>query len=189
MKKILILFFILPFGFSVLPVFAAEATQAGETRESTKSASAQIIYELPYPGLLSDSPIYFIKALRDKVTELLISDPVKKAEFYLLTADKRLNEGVMLFDKGLSKYSLLESTISKGENYFEKGIGQLQLAQKQNIPIASLIQKYHLSSRKHQEVIKDLSGKSSGGDKAGLIQSQKRAEKFEKMLESFGAKQ
>jgi hypothetical protein len=115
----------------------------------------------------------------------LISDPVKKAEFYLLQADKRLNEGQLLFEKGESKYQMAESVISKGENYFEKGIGQLQLARKQNLAVDSLIQKYILSSSKHEEVIKSLSQRSKGSVNSGLSRSQQRPEQFEKMLKEL----
>ena len=105
-----------------------------------------------------------------------MADPVKKADFYLLSADKRLNEGVMLFEKGSSKYQLAETTISKGENYFEKGLSQIQTAKNQNLPVDSLIQKYHMSSHKHQEVIGGLIKRSSGNVKDGLVHSQKRAQ-------------
>lgn len=186
MKKILLLIsFCLVFVFSVLPVFASKPVQSEDAMASSGSAMVNVEYVLPYPGMLSDNPLYVIKALRDKITEILMADPSKKAEFYLLTADKRLNEGILLFDKGISKYSLGESTISKGENYFEKGIGQLQFAKKQNLDVNSLIQKYHLSLRKHQEVLKILIGKSTGSVKNGLIRSQMRLAGFEKMLDRF----
>src|SRR3989338_6920091 len=74
-------------------------------------------YQLPYPGILPDNPLYNLKTLRDKVWSFLISNPSKKAEFDLLQADKRLSVAIALFD--LKKYDLAEATISKGENYFE----------------------------------------------------------------------
>lgn len=178
MKKILFLLF---FGLILV-----SATPVASAQISTSSGQNKTVdYALPYPGLLSDSPLYFVKALRDRIVEIFIADPLKKADFYLLAADKRLAEGSLLFDKGSSKYSLAESTISKGENYFEKGIGQLQLAQKQNLPVNSLIQKYHLSSGKHEEVIKGLINRSGGNIRNGLTYSQERVAKFEKMLIKF----
>ncbi|HSW97310.1 MAG TPA: hypothetical protein VLF89_05800, partial [Candidatus Saccharimonadales bacterium] len=35
----------------------------------------QIQYDLPYPGLLPDNPLYSLKVLRDKIVEFFISDP------------------------------------------------------------------------------------------------------------------
>ena len=48
-------------------------------------------YLLPYPGMLPDNPLYMLKAMRDRVINFLIADSQKKAEFYLLQSDKRLN--------------------------------------------------------------------------------------------------
>lgn len=177
---------LLSFVFLSFVSFAFAHGEASPSGDATATASGKSIeYTLAYPGLLADNPLYFLKAARDKVIEFLIADPVKKADFYLLQADKRLYEGKLLFDKGNSKYSLAETVVSKGENYFEKGIAQIQMAKNQNIAVDSLIQKYHLSSSKHEEVIKSMVGKSSGGVKSGLTQSQKRAHDFHHMLEDF----
>lgn len=189
MKKILFIFFFAVFfivnsSFVFSHDISSDSSMMKEdvTQASMSARGERSDYSLSYPGILSDNPLYFIKALRDRIIEFLTSDPVKKSEFYLLTADKRLNEGVMLFDKGSSKYQLAESTISKGENYFEKGLNQIRFAEKQNLPVDSLIQKYHMSSHKHQEVLGDLINKSSGSVKDSLAQSQKRSQQFGDML-------
>ena len=165
MKKILILFFILPFGFSVLPVFAAEATQAGETRESTKSASAQIIYELPYPGLLSDSPIYFIKVLRDKVVLFLTRDPIKKAEYHLLLADKRIHMAAILVDKG--KVELAKETALKGENEYTLLVFLFKDIVKK--PNKDLFERLEKSALKHQEVLRSIINKVDKKDEKTFV--------------------
>lgn len=187
MKKILFtLCFSLIFLYSVTFSFAQEISPAGEMNVSSLSAQNKgVEYNLPYPGLLADSPLYFLKVLRDKFQEIFISSPSIKAEFYLLQADKRLYEGRLLFDKGISKHSLSESTISKAENYFEKGISQLQTAKNQKLDVNSLIQKYRLSSAKHEEVIRDMIGKSSDNVKSGLSHSQKRLVQLRKILSDF----
>ncbi len=59
----------------------------------------KVEYNLPYPGILPDHPLYFLKQLRDKILDFLITDPVKKAEFYILQADKRLSMGIALTDE------------------------------------------------------------------------------------------
>lgn len=195
MKKILFLlffavFFVFNSNFASAHVVGEEGSGSSEEKNIEASSSAQkgSDYVLPYPGMLSDNPLYFIKALRDRVIETLTSDPARKADFYLLTADKRLNEGLLLFEKGSSKYQLAQTTISKGENYFEKGIGQLRQAKSQNLPVDSLIQKYHSSSHKHYEAIGRLIKRSSGGIKDSLTYSQKRTQGFGVMLEEFEPK-
>ena len=187
MKKIFFtIFFSLILLSSVSFSFAQEVSPTGDMGTSSRSAQNKSVeYTLPYPGLLADSPLYFLKILRDKFQEVFISSPSLKADFYLLQADKRLYEGKLLFDKGTSKYSLSESTISKAENYFEKGISQLQIAKNQKLDVNSLIQKYRLSSAKHEEVVRDMIGKSSGNVKSGLSYSQKRILQLRKTLTEF----
>jgi len=182
MKKllfILIIFFI--FLFSAATSFAQE-TSKENTSVSTPSSVKTIDYALPYPGLLPDSPLYVLKAIRDRIVEILISDPIKKANFELLAADKRLNEGVSLFNKGEKNYALAETAISKGENYFEKGIAQVEKAKKQGIVTAGISQRFYLASLKHREVIKSLINKSRGDIKQRLLLDERRVEEFEKKL-------
>ena len=174
MKKITILIASFIFFFSVAASFAQE--------NSTSSSKKTIEYALPYPGLLPDSPLYILKAIRDRIVEILISDPIKKANFDLLAADKRLNEGVSLFNKGEKKYALAESTISKGENYFEQGISAIERAKKQGIVTLDVSQRFHLASLKHMEIIKGLINESRGEIKNRLQLEEKRMEEFEKKL-------
>src|SRR3989344_9305688 len=182
MKKllfILIIFFI--FLFSAATSFAQE-TSKENTSVSTPSSVKPIDYALPYPGLLPDSPLYVLKAIRDRIVEILISDPIKKANFELLAADKRLNEGVSLFNKGEKKYVLGETAISKSENYFEKGITEVERAKRQGMDTISTSQRFHLASLKHREIIKSLINRSSGDIKQKLLLDDKRMEEFEKKL-------
>jgi len=124
------------------------------------TVSTKVEYNLPYPGMLPDSPLYFLKAFRDRVIATFISDSIKKAEFDLLQADKRLASGIALFEKG--KKELAESTISKGENYFEDGIKNLELAKKQGKLNAGFLTSMELSAKKHLEILGDLKKESDG---------------------------
>ena len=159
---------------------AAQDSSKDEINISTPSSNKTIDYTLPYPGLLPDSPLYILKAARDRIVSILISGPVKKANFNLLQADKRLNEGVFLFNKGEKKYSLGESTISKGENYFEQGISEIEKAKKQGIIVEDISQRFHLASLKHKETIKSLIDKTRGDVRQRLILDERRVESFEK---------
>lgn len=141
------------------------------------SESAQTSYQLPYAGLLPDSPLYFIKGFRDRVIEFLISDPLKKAEFDLLSADKRLSMGIALFDK--KEYDLSESTISKGENYLEDGINKMELAKTEGRQIGpSLLVNYDSSTKKHKEVISGLVSKSKGNTQVKFKKDLERVQKY-----------
>lgn len=145
--------------------------------QGVASESAKNNYQLPYAGLLPDNPLYFVKALRDRIIEILISDPIKKAEFDLRSADKRLSIGIALFDK--KKYELSESTISKGENYFEEGIKNLETVKKQGQAVdPSLLVAYDLSTKKHKEVIENLMERSSGEVKRKFQEDLRRSIRF-----------
>lgn len=109
-------------------------------------------YQLPYPGLLPDSPLYFLKIVRDRIIDFLIADPLKQAEFDLLQSEKRFASGIVLLEKG--KKELGATTISKGENYFEKAIDNIETANNQGTDTSSLLEKMYRSVKKQQEILK-----------------------------------
>lgn len=152
------------------------------------SPKPAIGYELAYPGLLPDSPLYFLKVARDRIASLLTSDPLKKAELDLLTSDKRLNSAVYLFKKGASKYALAEQTISKGENYFEDAIKQVELAKIQGLSVSNILPNLFLASQKHEEVIQSLINQTSGEIKDSLIIDEKRMQNLQQKVNALMSK-
>lgn len=193
MKKLifLIALFIYFFYFqsSFAQVFDSEAQTRGESSPSAViSPTPMIEYQLPYPGLLPDSPLYFLKTFRDRIIGFLISDPLRKAEFDLLTADKRLNGGVYLLRKDKSKEELAFSTISKGENYFGEAISKVKEAKKQGMDATFVLKKLSLSLKKHKEVLKELETKVSQKTKQEVKVLEKRGDNFEKEVNSLLSK-
>jgi hypothetical protein len=182
MKKLIIIFLLLlTFSGST---FAKEESPSPSLSPSPSPTPVQ--YVLPYPGLLPGSPLYPIKAARDKIIETFITDALKKADFYILQADKRLNAGILLYQQG--KFELSEETISKGENYLEMAIGRTRAAKEQNESVDERITRLHLSSLKHQEVIKMLIKEATGDVKKGLENDLKRAERIDKEVETLKPK-
>jgi len=170
-------------SFAQEELILKEATGSSETVSRNKD----IEYTLPYPGLLPDSPLYFLKTARDKMVSFLISDPLKKAEFNLLAADKRLNSAVFLFEKGKEKFSLALSTVSKGENYFEDAIAKAGEAKKKGLDTNDILRRLSDSAYKHQEVIKSFE-KTAGEDfKEETAFLRKRTEDFKKRVDSLRA--
>lgn len=176
MKKIIIFLLVIAI-VGVQPIFAQE-------KISTESGSIE--YQLPYPGLLPDSPLYFLKIFRDRLIDFLVADPLKKAELNLLHADKRLAAGEMLFAKG--KKELAESTISKSENYLESGIVKLKETKKQGMDITGLTQKFSISVKKHKQIVQNLIQKSTGETKRKLQDTDKRILEFEKQVNGLSPK-
>lgn len=125
-------------------------------------------YLLPFPGILPDHPLYFFKQVRDGILDRLIVDPLRKAEFHVLQADKRLNMGKVLIEQG--KGTLAETTISKGEKYMERAVSGLTAFKSTGRPVpASLVDRLTRSMEKHVEVLDGLITSTTGSDQAGLI--------------------
>lgn len=183
MKKIcLISFSLLIFLFSLNVAFAKDI----DSTEVSSDSEEEVNYELPYPGLLPDSPLYFLRIIRDKIVSFLISDPKKKGEFNLLQADKRLNAGIHLFNK--NKISLSLSTISKAENYFEEALQKTREAYKEGMGITEIRNKLIDSSKKHQQVLESLAKRSDENFKAGFNFQLQRANNFEKEATALRSK-
>lgn len=168
----------------VLLVPSVAATPAKPTKAPTSSTMQEIApsaqgvlsrdeaekkpeYMLPYPGILPDHPLYIFKRLRDWILDRLIVDPLRKVEFYVLQADKRLNMGVVLIDK--KKDVLGEEVISKGEKYFNNAIYTLLARKNEGKEVPTyLVEKLERSLEKHTEVLTALIAKTSGQIQQGL---------------------
>lgn len=147
------------------------------------SSSAKVVYQLPYPGVLPDNPLYRLKALRDRIIEILVADPLKKGELNLLQADKRLAAGIALLAGGKEELAL--STISKGENYFEKAITDASTAKSKGQETGTMVRKLGLAAEKHEEELIAIKAKIRE-DMQGRVQKElDRIERFKKQISSF----
>ncbi|MDP2638336.1 MAG: DUF5667 domain-containing protein [Candidatus Levybacteria bacterium] len=156
LKKIIILLFIV----LILPLFtniinASETAQ--KENESLDMTSEKIIpvkvkYDLAFPGLLPNHPLYKLKVLRDKISLALINDPRKKIDFYLLKTDKEILATAMLVDK--NEYELAEQTALKAEHNYT--LLTRELHNLSSAPKEDLYKKLETASLKHQEVLESL---------------------------------
>lgn len=187
MKKLLIvlLFFAVIFA-SVIPtqkpIFAqnivAEDMVIEMPQEKIATPPADPDYIFAYPGVLPDNPLYFLKAIRDKAVSFLINDPLKKAEFDLLTSDKRIYAAQMLVNKG--KDDLAISTLSKSNNYFDGALSSSREAKKMGKNVDSFAQNLRLAANGHKKVIADMEDRLGKKFKAQLQAEQLRLEGFAK---------
>lgn len=137
-----------------------------------------IEYALPYPGVLPNHPLYSVKRLRDFILEQLISEPVKKAEFYVLQADKRLEMSLMLLDT--KENALAETTASKAEKYMEKAVDTLRTYQKTNAVVPKyLVEKLTTALAKHEEVVSGMLTTAQEAQKNGLTESLNRIKQLQ----------
>lgn len=180
-RLIFFLIFIFTFLFITSSSFAQQSSMS--LQQSSQSSEMKIDYQLPYPGLLPDSPFYFFRALRDRIVSFLITDPIKKAEFNLLQTDKRISAGLLLAKE--KKYELANTTISKALNYFEEALSKTKEAKKEGQPVKDMAARLYLSSLKQQEVLKDLISKTSGKIKEIFLEELKRAEELGKRAKAI----
>lgn len=121
------------------------------TQESTKSAQF-VNYDLAFPGMLPDHPLYKIKVLKNKITARFISDPEKKIEFYLRETDKGILASAILVDK--RKIDLAGETAMKAEHNFTLLVTEVYKSRKKIDK--KLVSKLEKAALKHQEVLQSL---------------------------------
>ncbi len=171
---------VVSFLFIFLFLFSAFSTKVFAQTEPSATNDARFInvsYDLPYPGILPDNPLYFLKALRDNVINLFITDPFKKANYDLLMADKRLVSASALIDK--KNYPLAITTLSKSGNYFDQSIQLIQQVKGQRTSVKEFLNKMYLAAQKHQQVIYQMSLKADKQTKYQLELLQVRAKNFQ----------
>lgn len=159
MKKIII------FVISVLIILFSlrtlvHAQQPVEVLDASPSPTIQ--YKLPYPGILPDNAFYKLKVLRDKIMLALIQDPDKKAQYYLLLANKQLLMSKMLVDKG--NITLARETALKGEN--QMTLMTFTFKNANRAPKADFLNEVKLATLKHQELLKESIAKVPPEDAA-----------------------
>jgi len=177
-KKVLTLFFYFFLFLLIPPTFYFLQSQQVNLNQD------KIEYNLPYPGILPDHPLFFFKKVRDKILELTTRDNLKKAELYLLFSDKRIAMAMVLLKNGKDKYAL--TAFKQGEDYFLKIPKLLEMSKKQGVSASSdFIQRLKLSNAKHKEVgetlLKDLPQGQNETINESLIINEKIKKKLEKL--------
>lgn len=125
-------------------------------QEVIGTTSATIPYDLAFPGILPDNPLYKLKVLRNKIQLALMSNSQQKITFLLKEADKGISAAAILVDK--HNYPLAAQTALKAEHNMTI-ISQVLL--EFNVRNASdLMNQIKTASRKHQEVLKWLAARS-----------------------------
>lgn len=193
MKKVLGIFILTLFlFFSGFNSFAQEQLMPSESLSvsvtPTLTPTPTPDYVLPYPGILPDNPLYVLKTLRDRFISFMIGDPLKKAEFDVLQADKRLGAALQLFAKAKKeKEQLGISTISKGQNYFEEALQKTEEAKKQGIGVLDITLKMKRSVQKHVYALKQAKKDVSKENQKSLDDLIIRMQNLQKRVEAISS--
>jgi hypothetical protein len=151
---------------SLIAVTQPQAASPTPSLSATPTPVAKIEYYLPYPGILPDSPLYRLKALRDKWNLAMTFDPARRAESELLLADKRLNAGMALIEGG--KHGLGVTTITKSQKYLEQAANRAVEQAEEGKDVKSFLMQLSKAVLKHEEIIIGLTQKVSGSDSQNL---------------------
>jgi hypothetical protein len=149
MKTFLSYFFIGIFIF----VFAGQTIVFAA--EPLRLDDKQVVYPLPYPGILSDHPLYGLKSMRDQIIIFTTRDNLKKAQLYLHMSDKRIAISLELARKG--KETLAKEELLKAEELFLNIPPLLRQATEQGTaPSNDFLSELSQSNAKHKEVITEV---------------------------------
>lgn len=121
---------------------------------TTEEEEENVNYILPYPGILPDHPLYFLKKFRDSIVGMLISDPVKKAEFSLLNSNKQLASARMLTADGKQEHT--RKALESAQKYMKQTVAEIKNARMQKKEYRTLLDQTRTALRKHEVVAEDL---------------------------------
>ena len=166
-KRLIVIVFLFLYCFQLndTPVFA-----------QLNLSPTPVDYQLPFPGILPDHPLYLLKRVRDWLLITLNNNPVTKTETKLLFADKKIAMAQSLFDK--KEYSLAADILLESQNDLLEAGKYLPKMLKENSLPAGLADKIELSAKKHKEIISKINITSSKStwkeqlEKASLLNNQ-----------------
>ena len=164
-----------------LYVFLFSSHFIGTFAQEINVEGKKVDYNLPYPGILPDNPLYSVKSLRDKLWLFFIRDYTKKSELLLLFSDKKTAMAQELSSKG--KWSLGSEYMLLAERDFEKLVSVMNNAKKQGAsPQGDFILRAKLSNEKHREIIEDVLIKTPQGERTNLEEALKLNERLQQKL-------
>jgi len=163
LKNLLIAFFLIIFGLGVLFISIIYSISPHyrfsnvHTVIESQVPSVDFEYNLPYPGILPDSPLWPLKAARDKVWLFLTPDPYKKSQLLLLFADKRIVAARILVDE--RKFEIGVTTATKAEKYLEEAVGWEEKARKKGADTGQLLEELAKADVVHWKILEEIHNK------------------------------
>ncbi|GAF83479.1 unnamed protein product [marine sediment metagenome] len=157
----------------------AEATKSAEEPASAESfgEAKKVDYYLPYPGILPDHPLYWLKMIRDRIMLAFTKNPVDRYGRLLLYADKRVGAAKVLIEG--NKAELGVTTATKAEKYLVQAIDQFKAIDDPGKATPEERQRLVKAAMKHEEVLTGVLDKVPDQSKSAL------QEVIEKIKENY----
>jgi len=140
-----------------------------EDAEVSEGAEEKVDYYLPYPGILPDHPLYWLKMIRDRLLLAFTKKPTDRFERLLLYADKRVGAAKALIEGG--KTELGATTATKAEKYLNQTVNQFKDLAKSGKATPEMNSKISKALLKHEEVLTGVLDKVSDQTKPVLEQT------------------
>ena len=139
-----------------------ESTDGGSMKDKSD-------YMLPYPGILPDHPLYFLKDFRDKIIEMLIVDPERKSEFYLLQSDKYLSASQSLIEKNQTEKAKM--ILTQSGTKMKMAVDQLSSLKANGRQVsAGSIDRLGKSIEKHFEILQEMASTLDTSETSSVMQ-------------------
>ncbi len=146
--------------------------------------------DLPSPGLLPDSPFYFLETITEWIGTFFTFGDLKKAERYATLAAERLAEVQAVVEKGKPEFA--EKTLKRYEDQLEKSIARAVRAESKGEnteKVMEVIIKVGQATSKHLEVLAEVYEKVPEQAKSAIENAMKVSLKgHEKAVEVLKAK-
>jgi len=125
------------------------------------------IGEVSDPGILPDSPLYFLKTWKRNIQLFFAFTPEKKAELELKFANEDVLVIQKLTEKG--KYNIAEKLSEKYQKRIQKATEKLEQAKKRGKDVEALTEKLKENHLRQQDVLTRVLDKAPEQAKDGLL--------------------
>ena len=149
------------------------------------TAPTSVDYQLPYPGMLPDNPLYFLKVIRDNLTSFFLSKPVDKANFYLLQSDKNVEASYLIATQQPGQTALALGTFSQAQDDFAQALSQATSAKKQGYSTNDIVKKLASANQKHVQLLQVVAQQTNQMHSQQVQQERSRAAVFAKEIKSL----
>lgn len=145
---------------------------AGEKEDT--ATPTPVPYDLSYPGLLPDHPLYPLKMVRDNLMTMLIGKPLDKASFLLLQSDKHVLASKLLLQK--NDIELAYESFVNAQKYFDEAVSCVREAKKEGMSTHDAINKLQTASKKHHQIVHEMKSELNGINDEKFQEIDKKAE-------------
>ncbi len=122
--------------------------------------------DLPEPGMLPDSPFYFLKSWSEGIGTFFTFGEIKKAERFLNLSGKRLAEAKALAEKDNTEDA--SRAIERYEEQLERALQRAERGKEKGLDTDEVLERISEAILKHQGVLADVYEKVPEEARAGI---------------------